>query len=105
MRQQITQNNNESRIRKVLFNEVTLIISLVAIVIGVVLFIMGPDTQLRQDIELIKKDISTIKDNELVHISKKIEENFEKATNNEKCVNDINIKLERIITLLEQMGY
>ena len=93
-------NNNESKIRKVLFNEVSLFTGLIAISIGVVLFISGPDAQMKQDISLIQQSIETIETNDLAHIQKAIDENAVRSKSNTENLNEINVKLERILTLL-----
>lgn len=73
----MTENNNNTaeKFRKVLFNEVTFIASIIAIVIGVVLFIMGPDAELQQDVALIKQSINTIETNHLIDLEADIKEN------------------------------
>jgi len=95
-------NNNESKIRKIILNEVTFGIAMVAAIVSVVLFISGPDAQLQQDVALIQQDIEVIRTNELVHIQVGINENKERGVSNEETINEINLKLERIITLLEK---
>ena len=97
-----TKNNNGSKIRKILFEEVSLITGIIAVTIAVVLFISGPDAQLKQDIALIQQDINTIKINHLVHIEQAIDANSIRSEENKEMINQINIKLERIITLLEK---
>ena len=96
------ENNNNNRIRKVLFEEVSLITSVIAIAIGVVLFISGPDARLKQDIALIQQDINIIKTNELVHIQNAVDQNYLRSEENKEMINQINLKLERIITILEK---
>jgi len=96
------ENNNGNKIRNILFNEVSLITGVVAVAIVSVLFISGPDAQLQQDVALIKQDIETIKTNELVHIQASIDNNTARANGNSAMIIEINLKLERIITLLEK---
>ena len=67
-------NNGESKIRKVLFNEITFFIAVCSVVIGVALFITKPDDQMRQDIALIQKDIQIINSNHLATAQKGIDE-------------------------------
>jgi len=85
--------NNESKIKKVLFNEVSLAISIMAFAIGCILFISEPDAKMRQDISLIEQKIETIESNHLITIQKELEKQGEQ-------IDFINIKLERILTLL-----
>jgi hypothetical protein len=50
-----TNGNGETRIRRVLFGEVTLVIALVGVVSSVMLWVMGPQTQNNLAIELLKQ--------------------------------------------------
>jgi len=95
-------NENGTKIRKILFNEISLITGMVAITIGIVLFIVGPDAQLQQDVALIKQSIENIETNHLTHIQDDLEKVSIKTQYNEKCINEINLKLERILTILER---
>jgi len=94
--------NNNFKIRKILFNEISFGASMIAIVIAVVLFVTGPDAELRQDIELIKKDILTIKTNDLDHIDTTLNELKDSSEKNTQSINEINLKLERVLTILEK---
>lgn len=101
----MANDNNESKIRKVLFNEVSFFISIIAVVIGCVLFISGPDAEMKMDIALMQQSIEVIESNHLKTIQAdinklKVIETDIKEVKDE--IAEINIKLERIITLLEQ---
>lgn len=96
------EDNNGDKIRRVLFNEVSLMVSLVAIVIAVVLFIVKPDNQMQQDIVLIQKSIDTIENNHLSAIGKDIDGIQKKNEEQDTVIHSINIKLERILTILEK---
>jgi len=97
-------NNNGDKIRKVLFNEVSLVVSIVAVAIGILLFIVRPDAQMKQDLALIKQDVTEIKTNHLPHIQAAVNDHEDKQRVKEektdRLINNINIKLERILTLL-----
>ena len=97
--QHIQMNNN--KIRKVLFNEISLISGVVAIAISITLFIVGPNVKIEKDIALIQQDIMTIKNNDLVHIQDSINSNTIRANSNLELITEINLKLERILTILE----
>jgi len=94
--------NEDNKIRKVLFNEVSLITGIVAIAISITLFIVGPNAKLEKDIALIQQDVATIKNNELVHIQDSINSNTIRANSNLELITKINLKLERILTILEK---
>ena len=95
----MTEDNN-NRIRKIIFNEISLFIGMAGVIIASILFITGPDADLRQDIELIKKDINIINTNDLVHIQETLNEISVDLKGNSTNINEINIKLERILTIL-----
>jgi len=92
---------NNNKIRKVLFNEISLISGVVAIAISITLFIVGPNVKIEKDIALIQQDIMTIKNNDLVHIQDSINSNTIRANSNLELITEINLKLERILTILE----
>jgi len=83
----------ENKIRKVLFNEISLLISIVGVVIGCVLFINKPDAEMRQNIALIQQRVEIIEDNHLTTMQKDIKEQG-------KEIEKIKIILERILTIL-----
>ena len=104
-------NGQSEKIRKVLFNEFSLVASVVAIAIGIILFIVRPDAEMKQDVALIKKDINLILINHLPHIQASLEEhhiddvarsqaNTDRIEENRETIGEINIKLERILTIL-----
>jgi len=85
----------EAKIRKVLFNEVSLFISIIGVVIGCVLFISKPDAQMRQNIALIQQRVEMIEGNHLAAMQADIKEQG-------KEIGEIKIIIERILTLLEK---
>ena len=87
---------NESKIRKVLFNEISLLISIIAFVIGCVLFITKPNAQMGQDIALIQQRMEIIQNNQTNHLTT-VQKDIEAQ---EKEIKEIRIMLERILTLL-----
>ena len=92
----------ETKIRKVLFNEISLFISVVAFIIGCVLFVSKPDAEMRQNIALIQQQIQTMEENHLSSIEDDIDEIKEINKEQGEVIQDIQLKLERILTLLEQ---
>jgi hypothetical protein len=88
-------NSNADKIRKVLYNEVTLVISLASIAIGIVLFITRPDASMQKDIALLQQSVSRMSSNELVHIQAKLDEQDKRLSAIEKIQ-------ERILTILEK---
>jgi hypothetical protein len=97
MPEQNQQNNGngESRIRRVLFNEVSLLTSIIAVVIGILLFITRPDSEMRQDIALIRQNISIMRTNELVHIQGSLNDYKDR-------INTLEDAVARIEALLQQ---
>lgn len=90
--------NTEGKLRKFLKDEVSSIIFFIGFVASIIWFSAG----IRQDIALIQKDLSIIRTNELVHIQNGIDENKERGNNNANLIQDINLKLERILVILEK---
>jgi len=77
-------NNGESKIRKVIFNEVTLVIALVSMISGVIFWVTNPqyemelkivklETQMESN-QTIVKELEKIKNNDFVEIHKAIEQ-------------------------------
>jgi len=93
---------NNTKIRKVLFNEISLMTGIVAIAVVVVLFIVGPDAQLKEDISLIHQDLNYIKTNHLKHIEDDIKEINIKNEKQDDILIKINESLVRIETLLDR---
>ena len=69
------------KIRKVLFNEISLVISVIAVLGSFFLFVTGPDAKIKQDIAVMEErfsqitdDIDEIKTNHLEHIQESIDE-------------------------------
>lgn len=89
---------NNEKIRKVLFNEVSLFVSIIAVIAIVFLFFAKPGVKMQQDIALIKQSIENIETNHF----KEIEGIEQKNENQDKAINQINIKLERILTILNR---
>ena len=91
----LKMTNNESKIRKVLFNEVSFFVSITAFVIGCVLFISKPDAEMRQNIALMQQKIEIIESNHLAGMEKAIKEQADEIV-------EIKLVLERILTILEE---
>ena len=84
---------NESKVRKVLFNEISLLISIIGVVIGCVLFVSKPDAEMRQNIALIQQKIEIMETNHLPTMQGNIKETKD-------AIVEINLKLEKILTIL-----
>lgn len=79
------------KIRDVIFNEVSLVVAVVGVVIGAYLMLSNPTTANTLDIELLKKDIS-----EVNAIKADIKELIEKQ-------NEMDKKLDRAVYILEEV--
>lgn len=95
-------NNHESKTRKVLFKEIGVLISIIAVVITVLLFIIRPNAAMQQDIALIKQSLRVIEKNHLTTIQNNIKDINEKNDEQDKIIIDINLSLQRILTILEK---
>jgi hypothetical protein len=87
----------EDKFRKFLQQEIRTII-IIASFLSVVL---GTYYSTRNDIAEIKRDIVSIKENHLAHIQKAIEEKTQIDKEQDKKINDIFIRLERVCAILE----
>ena len=58
---------NESKIKKVLFNEVSLTLSIIAAAFLVFTYLNNPITKIQLDVELMKRDIKTITEAHLIY--------------------------------------
>ena len=98
-----SNNNNGQNV----FGKVTFIIATASAIIGIVLFITGPDAQLQQNIALIKQKVETIQTNHLQHLAgdiqdgnDKIEKNAIAAKENRDAINELDKKLIKIMAKL-----
>lgn len=102
----VNQNSNGmSRIKSILFNEVTFVLSLAALVgviISCVFFVIKPDNVMQQDIALMKKDIETIRTNDLVHINKMLEKEYERNSKQDETLKRIEDNQIMILTVLNK---
>jgi len=98
------ENNETSKIRKVLRNEIAWFLGFVVLVAGFISSYMD-----------LKYDIKTIKENHLIHIEQQLKDNLAddkartkmNADNIQKVcekVDNINLKLEKLISILEAKG-
>ena len=92
------QNNNENKIRKVLKDELFTFVMFMGIISSIIWFGAG----MKQDVALIRKDVETIKYNDLAHIQTLIDENKKQGLENTKVIQEINLKLERILVILDK---
>ena len=58
---------NESKIKKILFNEISLTLSIIAAAFWVFTYLNSPITKIQLDVELMKKDIKTIMEAHLIY--------------------------------------
>src|SRR3990167_2198582 len=92
----------DTAIRKVLFNEVSLFISVTGFILIGFLYLTNPVNKIEKQIISIQKDIDTISQNELSHIQSAIADVKIQQSDNTKKINEIDKKIERILTILEK---
>lgn len=90
------------RIMDIIKSEVGFIIMVASIAISIVMFIVVPQYDGRKDIALILQKIDTIETNHLVHLQAGIDESKTKNKELEVAINEININMAEIKTLLLQ---
>ena len=88
------QFNTDSAVRRILKNDITILIS---IIVGVYAFV----TLIILPLKSNEKEIDIIKTNHLVHIEASINEIKAELKENNSFHSDTDKKLERIITILE----
>ena len=102
-------NGTYTKVRKLLFNEISLIISVIAVIFGMYFFLTTPQidnktdiNNIRNDINLIQKDINVITTNHLAHIQTGLEKECERNDAQDKLLNLIGNDITRILTILEK---
>ena len=93
---------DDTAIRRVLFNEVSLFISITGFILVGFLYLTNPVNKIEKQIISIQKDIDTISKNELSHIQNSIADVKIQQSENVKKINEIDKKIERILTILEE---
>ena len=93
---------DDTAIRRVLFNEVSLFISITGFILVGFLYLTNPLNKIEKQIISIQKDIDTISKNELSHIQNSIADVKIQQSENVKKINEIDKKIERILTILEE---
>lgn len=88
----------ENTIRSVLFNEVTRLVAIVSIVVGVVFYIGN----IRTDVALIRSDINTINTNHLSHIQDELTAKTKVDEAQTAEIISIGKNIEKILTLLDE---
>lgn len=88
-------NGSTSAIRKVLQNEVAQVVAIAVAVYGLIAMVILP-------LQRNTQDIDTIRTNHLEHIQDAIEEIKATDKNQDQRIQEIDKKLERILTILEQ---
>lgn len=97
MNELIPQNElSEGIVRRVLKHDVTILIS---IIIGVYSFI----SMVILPIQKLQQEIDTIKNNGLVHVETALKEQADANLKQDDKINEIDKKLERVITILESV--
>ena len=95
-------SNNNSKVRKVLFNEVSLIASIIAVILGGFIYLTSPTYDIEKELALIKQEIQTINNNHLMSAEKERSELKGIIEENREDIVDIKLSLERILTILEK---
>ena len=91
--------NNEIKIEKTFIRMIGEIVAIASVVVGIVLFIVVPQYNSDKEIALIKNDLEKIISNDLNHTAKEADMQ-ELFKINEEQHKAIELKLERIITIL-----
>lgn len=95
----------QSQIRKVLYNEVSFAVAIVAVAFGVINWIYSPAKQMDKDIALIQQSIHTIESNHLTHLQNYAEEIKDLTAKDEQQQKDIiqmSKDVDRLLFLMEE---
>jgi len=68
--------------------------------VGVMFF--NPMNDVKTDLKLIKQEISTLKENHLVHVQDSIKAIEDRNAEADKRQNDMQLQIVRVITILEE---
>lgn len=88
--------NEDSRIRKIIFNEITIIVTVVTFFGSLILAYAS----IKTDIALIKADVSTIRNNEMVHFKASIDAIQTRNAEADKRQELMELQLTRILTIM-----
>jgi len=97
-----SNNGNGEKFRKMLFNEVSLIVAICGVVIGILLFFTKPSTENQQSIALIEQRLDVIENNHLTHLQNGLSEIKDDCNEMDDKINELDKKIERILTILEK---
>jgi len=95
--------DGDNKIRKVLFNEVSLFLSIIGVVVGCVLFVNRADNDMDKSIALINQKIQIIESNHLTHIQQSITDINNKNEKIEVKVNEIDKEIGEIKVMLQEI--
>ena len=95
----IFNNMDETKFSKYLYNQITFILAIVSIAWGIFVYLSSPTTE----ILLMKKDLEGINkglNNELLHLSDNYKTLSSNYTEQNKQINEMNLKIEKVLTIL-----
>ncbi len=92
----MSSSNQASLVRKVLGNEVAQLIGIIVIVYTFISMVILP-------IQRMEQEINTIKNNELMHVQADLKNQADANGKQDDKINEIDKKLERVITILESL--
>ena len=96
------ETNNENKFIGSLWRVLPALASGIAIIIGIYAWVEKPIQELKMQNALLEQKISTIQENELVHIKEDLVELKGRMTTNDMQHLDMIKSLERILTILEK---
>ena len=94
-------NTTINPVRRVLLNEISMLVYVIIIVFSFIMFVIMPNKDLKTDFRLMNQEINNIRDNHLVHVQDGIDKNTKLAEGNKEVITEINIKVEKILTAIE----
>ena len=102
-------NSDENKLLKVIYNQITLLIAVVATTVSVINWVRNPVNVVKDDVAetktsvaLIQKDINTINTNHLTHIQAELEKKTKIDDEQTKELVEFGNTLTEILTILKQ---
>jgi hypothetical protein len=99
-------NPAENKVVGVITNRARLVLEVFLAGSGLMLWVgvmfFNPMNDVKTDLKLIKQEISTLKENHLVHVQASIKAIEDRNAEADKRQNDLQLQIVRVITILEE---
>jgi len=90
-----TNNNNDNKIRKVIFNEISFIIAIIGVTISIILWMTTNNSSINDKVLILQEKVNKIESNDLPHIDAKLNIIQEEVVN-------IRLDIKELRTILDK---